>query len=111
MITGTAMIVQSGGPTAVINSSLAGLIKTICKQSDMPVYGAKGGLQGLLSNTFVRLDMLSEQQLNKIKYTPGALLGTCRLKVNEQHLKQIIDTLKALNVRYFFILVAMVQCM
>ncbi|WP_342471431.1 diphosphate--fructose-6-phosphate 1-phosphotransferase [Metasolibacillus sp. FSL H7-0170] len=102
MITGTAMIVQSGGPTAVINSSLAGLIKTIWKQSDMPVYGAKGGLQGLLSNTFVRLDMLSEQQLDKIKYTPGALLGTCRLKVNEQHLKQIIDTLKALNVRYFF---------
>ncbi|WP_052344192.1 diphosphate--fructose-6-phosphate 1-phosphotransferase [Bacillus ndiopicus] len=96
------MVVQSGGPTAVINSSLVGLVTAIRKKVDIPIYGAKGGLQGLVHNTFVRLDSLSEQQLNKIKYTPGALLGTCRLKVGEQHLKHIIETLKALNVRYFF---------
>lgn len=102
IIRGTAMVVQSGGPTAVINSSLAGLVTAIRKKADIPIYGAKGGLQGLLQNTFVRLDALSEQQLHNIKYTPGALLGTCRLKVDEQHLKQIINVFKALNVRYFF---------
>lgn len=102
ILSGNALIIQSGGPTAVINSSLVGIIDSICQENNIAIYGAKGGFQGLLENSIIRLDNLSKETLFKIKHTPGAVLGTCRLKIDEKSLKLILDTLKSLNIRFLF---------
>nr|WP_281274588.1 diphosphate--fructose-6-phosphate 1-phosphotransferase [Lysinibacillus telephonicus] len=99
---GNALIIQSGGPTAVINSSLVGIIDSICQNSNIKIYGAKGGFQGLLENSFIRLDTLSKEKLDKIKHSPGAILGTCRLKIDENCLNILFNNLKGLNIRFLF---------
>lgn len=81
---------------------MIGIIDSIIQNSNIKVYGAKGGIQGLLQNSIVRLDNLPKNVRTKIKHTPGAILGTCRTKIDENHLNSIFDVLKNLNIRYLF---------
>lgn len=104
ILNGNAIIIQSGGPTAVINSSLVGIVEAILEfnNPNMKIFGAKGGVKGLLNNSLVRLDTLSKEKLRSIKYTPGAVLGTCRLKIEEFHLLEIIRIFKTYNITHCF---------
>lgn len=97
------MIVQSGGPTAVINNSLIGIIDGISSNPFTgEIYGAVGGIYGLLHEEFVPLTTLSISERYQLRWTPGAALGTWRYKLKETDLEKIIHILKKNDIRYFF---------
>ena len=80
---------QSGGPTSVINGSLAGVYKEAKKQGFDKVYGMLNGIEGLLEERIVDLDdyLQSDKNLELLKRTPSSFLGTCRFKLGkpEEH--------------------------
>lgn len=78
---------QSGGPTSVINSSLAGVYKTARERGFHKVYGMLHGVQGLLDEQYVDLatQIHSDMDIELLKRTPSAFLGTCRYKLPEIH--------------------------
>ena len=79
------IIGQSGGPTAVINSSLAGVYKAACSLGADKVYGMKYGIEGLLKEELVELNVLLDDRLSieLLKRTPSSYLGSCRCKLPE----------------------------
>ncbi|GKV65864.1 MULTISPECIES: diphosphate--fructose-6-phosphate 1-phosphotransferase [unclassified Sporosarcina] len=102
-MTSNCLVSQSGGPTAVINNSLVGLLDEMEEQQFIgKVYGSLGGLHGLISEDFVELSTLSFKKRIQLRSTPGAALGTCRHKLTEDEAEQIITVLKKYNIRYFF---------
>ena len=80
---------QSGGPTAVINGSLAGVYYEAKKKGFDKVYGMLNGIEGLLEDKIVDLDdyLSDEGNLELLKRTPSSFLGTCRFKLGsvEEH--------------------------
>ncbi len=78
---------QSGGPTAVINSSLAGVYKTARERGFHKVYGMLHGIQGFLDEQYVDLStqIHSDMDIELLKRTPSAFLGSCRFKLPEIH--------------------------
>ena len=74
---------QSGGPTAVINSSLAGVYKTARSLGAGKVYGMKYGIEGLLKEEIVDLNVLLDDRMSieLLKRTPSSFLGSCRYKL------------------------------
>ncbi len=78
---------QSGGPTAVINSSLAGVYKTARERGFHKVYGMLHGIQGFLDEQYVDLatQIHSDMDIELLKRTPSAFLGSCRYKLPEIH--------------------------
>ena len=78
---------QSGGPTAVINSSLAGVYKNAIERGFDKVYGMIHGIQGLLDEQYVDLStqIHTELDIELLKRTPSAFLGSCRFKLPEIH--------------------------
>ena len=84
---GNVLVGQSGGPTAVINSSLAGVFKTAMDRGFTKVYGMRYGIQGFLEKQYVDLAdyIKNELDLELLKRTPSAFLGTCRFKLPAIH--------------------------
>ncbi|RST61776.1 6-phosphofructokinase [Siminovitchia terrae] len=100
---GNCLIVQSGGPTAVINNSMVGIIDEILHSAFTgKILGAAGGIHGLLKESFLRLDNLSDTDRYRLRWTPGAALGTLRYKLTSVDYKLIIKTLQKNDIRYFF---------
>ena len=100
---------QSGGPTAVINSSLAGVYKTARSLGAGKVYGMKYGIEGLLKEEIVDLDILLDDRMSieLLKRTPSSFLGSCRYKLPDWHedeavYKKLFAILEKLNIGYFF---------
>lgn len=105
---GNVIVGQSGGPTAVINSSLAGVYRTAMDRGAKKVYGMLFGIQGLLDEQYVDLSRFikSELDVEILKRTPSAFLGTCRCKLPDIHENQeiyvkIFDILNKLNIECF----------
>ena len=105
---GNIIVGQSGGPTAVINASLAGVFKG-GKDNGIKVYGMVNGIQGLLEEKYVCLDdkIKTDLDLELLKRTPSAFLGSCRYKLpnvgeNDEIYKKIFDILEKLDVDKFF---------
>ena len=84
-IKGNVIVGQSGGPTAVINSSLAGVYKTARDRGAKKVYGMLHGVQGLLEERVVDLadHITNELDIELLKRTPSSYLGSCRYKLPE----------------------------
>ena len=84
---GNVLVGQSGGPTAVINSSLAGVFKTAMDRGFSKVYGMRYGIQGFMDEQYVDLSdyIKNELDLELLKRTPSAFLGTCRYKMPAIH--------------------------
>ena len=78
---------QSGGPTAAINSSLAGVYRTAIERGANKVYGMIHGVQGLLEENYIDLSdhIHTELDVELLKRTPAAFLGTCRYKLPGIH--------------------------
>jgi len=78
---------QSGGPTSAINSSLAGVYKTARERGFHTIYGMLNGIQGLLDEQYVDLStqIHSDMDIELLKRTPSAFLGSCRYKLPEIH--------------------------
>ncbi len=100
---------QSGGPTAVINSSLVGVFKTARDRGAGTVYGMLHGVQGLLQERYIDLSdyVKSDLDIELLKRTPSAFLGSCRYKLPEireniEPYETIFQLLDRLDIGYFF---------
>ncbi|MCL5959331.1 MAG: 6-phosphofructokinase [Chloroflexi bacterium] len=99
---GNLLVGQSGGVTAVINSSLAGVIHEAFQQEAIDrVYGTRHGIEGVLAQDFIDLRTYSASQISGLRGTPAAALGSCRYKLSEDEYEQIVKVLRAHNIRYF----------
>ena len=100
---------QSGGPTAVINGSLCGVIREGKRQSDSigHLYGMINGIEGFLNGHVLDIKTeISETELNLIHTTPGAYLGSCRYKLpedfNDPVYKALFQKFEEYDIGYFF---------
>ena len=103
------LVAQSGGPTAAINATLAGVIREARKRSEIDrIYGAFHGVAGILEDEIVELDQTfaSEKALALLEKTPAAALGSCRLKLkasdeNADQYGKIIEIFRKYEIHYF----------
>lgn len=99
---------QSGGPTAVINSSLYGVVSEGIKQEEIGhVYGMINGIEGFLKGTILDFEeALPGEKLKYLTYTPGAYLGSCRYKLPESLEDPVYPELfrkfEEMNIGWFF---------
>ena len=86
-MTGNVIVGQSGGPTAAINSSLAGVIRTAKDRGANKIYGMLHGIKGLMEEDYIDLSdyIKNDLDVELLKRTPAAYLGSCRFKLPEIH--------------------------
>ncbi len=104
------MVAQSGGPTSVINSSLAGVIQEAGRHECIEeIYGGANGILGILNEDLIDINDEKQRTIDGLRYTPAAALGTCRYKIDfkkkpEQAAKdmdRLFEVFLAHNIRYF----------
>lgn len=95
---------QSGGPTAVINASLAGVIEEALNHDCIEeIYGALNGVLGIMGERLIDLAEESQQAIRGLRFTPASALGTCRYKLRKDaDFARILEVFQAHNIRYFF---------
>lgn len=104
------LIGQSGGPTAAINASLAGIISSALKATEIgTIYGARNGIQGVLEEQLIDLSKLffTEDLIDRLQKTPSMYLGSCRFKLPVQMLQnetydRIFQVFEKYHIKYFF---------
>ncbi|MBS3787117.1 6-phosphofructokinase [Candidatus Bipolaricaulota bacterium] len=100
---GNLLVAQSGGPTAVINNSLYGIIKESKKHPEINrIYGSLHGIEGVLEENIVDLNEESLENIEGLKEAPASALGSIRYKVTEDDYSKILSVFEKLNIRYFF---------
>lgn len=101
---GNVLVAQSGGPTAVINASLAGVIEEALNHDCIEeIYGGMNGVLGILQERLIDLAEEPQKSIRGLHYTPASALGTCRYKLRKQSdFERVIEVFKAHNIRYFF---------
>jgi len=100
---GNAIVGQSGGPTAVVNASLAGVIEAAKQHDEVgAVYGAVNGVEGLLREDMADLRAEDDAQLSLLAKTPSAALGSCRKKLKQADYEKLLALFKAHDIRYWF---------
>ena len=106
-IKGNIIVGQSGGPTAVINSSLAGVIEAARDAGVKKIYGMHCGIEGLLKEDIIDLNekIKDAQDLALLRRTPSAFLGSCRYKLpaiegNEDVYEKLFAILDKYNIQY-----------
>ena len=104
-----AIVGQSGGPTSVINASLAGVFQACQTRGAEHVYGMLHGIQGLLNEKVCDLSerLRSFIDIELLKRTPSSFLGSCRYKLpepeeDEATYEKLFAILKKLDIRWFF---------
>ena len=102
---GNAAVGQSGGPTSVINCSLAGVIEAAAASAAVDrVYGMRFAIEGLMEDKLIELSDEPADLLDKLKRTPSSALGSSRHKIQEPDLPKILKVLKKNGIRYFFLI-------
>ncbi len=102
-LVGKVVVAQGGGPTAVINQSLVGVVLESRKFSQVTcVYGAINGVRGIINENFVDLTQETTHNLEQVAVTPSSALSSTRDKPDEKYCREIFRVLKAHDVRYFF---------
>jgi len=101
---GNCLVAQSGGPTAVINASVAGVVSEALNHPCIEeIYGGMNGVLGILKEDLIDLAEESQQNIRGLRHTPASALGTCRFKLKrDQDYERIIEVFEAHNIRYFF---------
>ncbi len=110
---GNAVVGQSGGPTAAINATLAGVIRGVKENVHGgcigTLYGMRNGVEGLLEERLIDLSAYfdTEEKLELLEHTPAAALGSCRKKLpkmgeNDAFYEQMIAVFRKYDIRYFF---------
>ncbi|MDP6660782.1 MAG: 6-phosphofructokinase, partial [Alphaproteobacteria bacterium] len=97
------LVAQGGGPTAVINQSLVGVVLEARKGKNAGcVYGAFHGVRGIVDEDFTNLSRESETNLEKVAATPSSALGSTRDKPDEKYCREILASLQAHGIDRFF---------
>jgi 6-phosphofructokinase 1 len=100
---GKVLVAQGGGPTAVINQSLVGVVLESRKFAQISkVYGAVNGVKGIINEDFFDLTQETTHNLEQVAVTPSSALFSTRDKPDEKYCKEIFSVLKAHDIRYFF---------
>ena len=104
-----AIIGQSGGPTAAINATAAGVIYGIYENRDLipKVYGMRNGIEGFLNENLIDLSGLSDGELQKLIRTPASAFGSCRRKLPDvtkepETYAKIFEIFEKYDIGYFF---------
>ena len=107
-------VAQSGGPTAAINSSLAGVFRKASQYPEIgKIYGSINGIEGMIEGNLTPLDSIltSDYDIELLKKTPSTVLGSCRYKLKEYdpddskteaEYMNIIKTFEEYNIKAFF---------
>ncbi|MGH9599158.1 MAG: diphosphate--fructose-6-phosphate 1-phosphotransferase, partial [Terracidiphilus sp.] len=93
------LVVQGGGPTPVLNATLAAIVEEAHGKFDR-VFGARSGLNGLIHDQLADLSRLSQAELDLLRVSPGVALGSSRAKPSEEDLAQVVACLRRRNVRH-----------
>jgi len=102
-ISGNVVIGQSGGPTAVINQSLVGVVETLRGQPGIgKILGAVHAVRGIINDQYIELQDVPQDRLDRVAATPSAALGSSRDKPDAEYCKKIFASFEKQNVRYFF---------
>ena len=90
------LIIHGGGPTCVLNASTYGVIREAQKHPEKigGVFGCMGGVGGLLNRNFRRLDSLAQEKLERLKYTPGTVIGSSRYPLAADDYARLADVLQ-----------------
>ena len=113
ILRGNAVVGQSGGPTAAINATLAGVIRGAIKAKEKGIidtlYGMRNGIEGFLMENLVDLTerFESEEDIKALELTPSAALGSCRKKMKSPQddpktYEKLFEIFKKYDIRYFF---------
>ncbi len=103
MPTAKILVAQGGGPTAVINQSLAGVVLEARRFGGVErIYGARHGVRGIVNEDFVDLTQETSHNLELVAATPGSALGSTRDKPDLKYCQQIFEVLRAHGIGYFF---------
>ncbi|HLP78083.1 MAG TPA: 6-phosphofructokinase [Candidatus Paceibacterota bacterium] len=110
-LVGNLLVGQSGGPTAVINASVAGVLQEAGKHECIEeIYGGLNGILGILNEELIDINDEKAKTIEGLRYTPAAALGTCRYKIDfkkkpekaAQDMDRLFEVFQAHNIRYFF---------
>src|SRR5262252_5287550 len=110
-LVGNLLVAQSGGPTSVINSSLAGVIVEAGKHECIEeIYGGANGILGILNEELLDINDERAKTIAGLRFTPAAALGTCRYKIDfkknpekaAEDMDRLFEVFQAHNIRYFF---------
>ena len=102
--TGAALLIHGGGPTQVINASLAGVADECRRRPEVTaLYGARFGIDGVLAGDFIDLSALDKARIAAVGRTPGSALGSSRSAVAAADYERILDALRARGIRFVFL--------
>ena len=97
------LVAQGGGPTAVINQSLAGVVLEARRFGGVErIYGAHHGVRGIVNENFIDLTRETSNNLEMVAATPGSALGSTRDKPDLKYCQQIFEVLRAHGIGHFF---------
>ncbi len=106
---GNCVLAQSGGPTTVINSGICGAVQEAAKYPEVftGIFGSNNGVLGILEENLFDLQKEPAKNIEGLRRTPSAALGSCRYKLKDlstskEDYERIIEVFQAHNIRYFF---------
>ncbi len=103
MLKGKVLVAQGGGPTAVINQSMAGVVLEARKYEAIShVYGALNGVSGIVNENFLDLGQETQENLERVAETPCSALGSTRDKPDAAYCTEIFKALRAHDIQTFF---------
>lgn len=103
VLTGKVLVAQGGGPTAVINQSVVGVVLEARKFAQVTrIYGALHGVRGIINEQFVDLTETTARNLEEVAATPSSGLLSTRDKPDLEYCRKIFEVCRAHDVRYFF---------
>jgi 6-phosphofructokinase len=103
MSSGKILVAQGGGPTAVINQSLAGVVLEARRHHGVTrVYGARHGVRGIVNEDLVDLTQETSHNLELVAATPSSALGSTRDKPDAKYCHEIFEVLRAHQIEHFF---------
>src|SRR3954470_9831225 len=110
-LVGNLLVAQSGGPTAVINASVAGVVQEAGRHESIEeIYGGANGILGILNEDLIDINDEKAKTIADLRHTPAAALGTCRYKLDfkkkpnqaAKDMNRLFEVFAAHNIRYFF---------
>ena len=103
MPSGKILVAQGGGPTAVINQSLVGVVLEARRHHQVQrVYGARHGVRGIVNDDFVDLTQETSDNLERVAATPSSALGSTRDKPDAKYCRAILEVLRSHEIGHFF---------
>ena len=100
----SALVMQSGGCTHVLNRSLYGIASEFARTGPGTLYGAPNGLEGMLQDRAVNLSEVSPDHWMSVADAPGAAIGSTRRRLRDDDVEAVFEYLERRGIRYWFII-------